>query len=118
MSELGNVQASNVVILELSHSQITHIQKRTALRHGTFHKVNEIQLNFMEVLCDNTGTWISYELKCSHCERAALSLSSMFLQSFWNRLLNYNPNSGGRMQETSLQGKFTLQFLSRADSVQ
>lgn len=53
--ERGNVERSNVVILELLHSHITHTQKRIALRYGTFHKINEIQPNFMEVVCDNTG---------------------------------------------------------------
>ena len=37
--------------------------------------------------------------------RAVLRLGSIFLQSYWTSLLSYNPDSGGRMQETWPSGE-------------
>lgn len=47
-------------------------------------------------------------------QRAALSLSSTFLQSFWTQCLNSNPDLGGRMQETWPSREISSAILSRA----
>lgn len=82
-------------------------QKRIALRYGTFQKASEIQANFMEVVCDNTGNLGTfYKLICL---RRAESRSKpglyIFLPSFWARLGSSNCDSGGRMRETAPSGE-------------
>lgn len=92
----------------------THTQKRIALRYGTFHKASEIQANFMEVGCDNTGNrGIFYKLIGSQrAESSSKSGRCIFCSAVGPDFETTALIQVAGCRRQPLQGK-SLQFLSQ-----